>query len=261
MNWTQTWLDYLPLPVLFGLTFLFILLAIGGGTRLAALSRGPDPAGASIGSVVGATLGLVAFLLAFTFNMAAGRYDERKQLFLDDVNTIGTTYLRAGLLVEPFRSEIRELIRQYVDIRVAVARDPERLPAALVESGEIQDALWSVAERMLGEQPATVVHSLFVGSLNEMIDIHESRVVVGLYYRIPATIWTGLYAVAGLAMVVVGFQFGRSTERSLLVNVLLATAFSAVMLLIVDLDRASEGTVGVRQEPLFELQQRLNSQP
>ena len=112
---------------------------------------------------------------------------------------------------------------------------------------------------MLGEQPATVVHSLFVGSLNELIDIHESRVVVGLHYRIPATIWTGLYAVAGLAMVVVGFQFGRSTERSLLVNVLLATAFSAVMLLIVDLDRACEGTVGVRQEPLFELQQRLNS--
>jgi hypothetical protein len=45
------------------------------------------------------------------------------------------------------------------------------------------------------------------------------------------------------------------------VNVLLATAFSAVILLIADLDRAAEGTVMVGQEPLLKLQQRLDAQP
>ena len=45
------------------------------------------------------------------------------QLLLDEVNAIGTTYLRAGLLLEPHQSEIRTLLREYVDIRVSLAKE------------------------------------------------------------------------------------------------------------------------------------------
>ena len=257
----ESWLDFLPLPLLFAFTFLFVVLAIRIGSWLARTAPDSSAGRESIGSVVGATLGLLAFLLAFTFNMAAGRYDERKKLFLDDVNAIGTTYLRAGLLAEPYQTEFRDLLRRYVDVRVTAIADTEKLPAAIAESGEIHDRLWSGAEKMLNERPPVITDSLYITSLNEMIDIHESRVAVGLLYRIPATIWIGLYAVAGLGMVVVGFQFGQSFGRTFLVNVLLATAFSAVILLIADLDRAAEGTVMVGQEPLLNLQQRLDAQP
>ena len=56
---------------------------------------------APIGSVVGATLGLLAFMLAFTFGISASRFDMRKQLLLDEVNAIGTEFLRTDFLVEP----------------------------------------------------------------------------------------------------------------------------------------------------------------
>jgi hypothetical protein len=48
--------------------------------------------------MVAATLAL----LAFTFGMAASRFDVRRGLVIDEANAIGTTYLRAGLLPEPF---------------------------------------------------------------------------------------------------------------------------------------------------------------
>jgi hypothetical protein len=52
---------------------------------------------ASVGSVVGAAFGLLAFMLAFTFQIAASRYNERKELLLEEVTNIRTTWLRAGV--------------------------------------------------------------------------------------------------------------------------------------------------------------------
>ncbi len=78
---------------------------------------------ASLGTVVGATLGLLAFMLAFAFGVAAERLQARKQLLLDEVNAIGTTYLRAGLLLEPHQREMRRLLREHVDLRANPARE------------------------------------------------------------------------------------------------------------------------------------------
>jgi hypothetical protein len=63
-------------------------------------------------------LGLLAFLLAFTFGMAASRFELRRELVLDEANAIGTAYLRAALVPEPHRTEIRTFLRDYVDSRL-----------------------------------------------------------------------------------------------------------------------------------------------
>jgi len=48
--------------------------------------------------MIAAILGLLAFRLAFTFGVAASRFDTRRELVLDEANAIGTTFLRAALL-------------------------------------------------------------------------------------------------------------------------------------------------------------------
>ena len=65
---------------------------------------------APVGSVVGAAFGLLAFMLAITFQIAANRYDTRKQLLLEDVANIRTGYLRAGLIPEPYRSNTKNFL-------------------------------------------------------------------------------------------------------------------------------------------------------
>src|SRR5262245_9052869 len=116
-------LDVLPLWGLFAVTLLLVLLAAEGGFRLGVYrsSRSEDEKDATVGALAAATLGLLAFILAFTFGLAAQRFDTRKQLVLDEANSIGTTYLRAGMLPER-REEIRSLLRQYVDVRLEAAR-------------------------------------------------------------------------------------------------------------------------------------------
>jgi hypothetical protein len=100
------------------------------GSRKGMKAQGAD----SIGSVVGASLGLLAFLLAFTFNMAANRFDNRKNLMLKELNAIDTAYRRAGLLPSSMASETRNLLVEYVDLRVMIAKDPALLPQAVLRS-------------------------------------------------------------------------------------------------------------------------------
>lgn len=116
----QHTLDFIPLWGFMILTCLIAFLAAELGFRIGKYNaaKKDHPATSPIGSMVGATLGLLAFMLAFTFSLAASRYETRRTLVLEETNAIGTTYLRAGYLDEPQSTEIRNLLREYVDTRL-----------------------------------------------------------------------------------------------------------------------------------------------
>lgn len=217
-----------------------------------------------LGSVVGATLGLLAFMLAFTFGLTANRYDTRKEILLDEVNAIGTAFLRTDFLVEPYRAEIRGLFRDYVDLRTAWTKEPEKaqrvkVKEAIAGSELIQDKLWSLSVEAVAKSPNPDITSTYIEALNEVIDLHTKRVIVAYMYRIPALIWYTLIFVTVLAMGAVGYQFGFTGGRSIVVSLLLALTFSTVIYLIADLDRSIGGAIKISQQPLIELQEKIDA--
>ena len=194
-----SWLDAIPMWAMFLCTIMFVVLSTSAGGYLGAKFRPQSGGVESISSIVGATLGLLAFLLAFTFNMTANRFDVRKQFLIDELNAIETAYLRAELLDPPYGSQIRELLREYVDVRVAASQGTEALLAGIVKSEQIHGKLWDVIQQKLAGGPISILDSLMIQSINDVIDMHGKRVIAGLQFRIPGTIWLGLYAVAALA--------------------------------------------------------------
>jgi hypothetical protein len=198
---------------------------------------------------------LLAFLLAFTFGLAASRFDTRRTLVLDEANAIGTTYLRAALLPEPHRTEIRTLLRDYVDLRLEAVQPGMTVPAQ-ARSEEVQGRLWKQAV-IVAEKKPTPITGLFIQSLNEVIDLHAKRVTLGMRNRIPITIWGALYFTAMLAMTGLGYFAGlTSTTRSLAALALVVT-FSGILWLIADLDRPQEGLLRVSQQALIDLRKSL----
>ena len=251
-------LDLLPLWAIYGLTVLFALASVelGHWVGKAAQRRAPEEKESLVGALAGATLGLLAFLLAFTTGVAVNRFDNRRQLVVSEVNAIGTTSLRAGYLDEPHRQEVRGLLRTYVDVRLA-AVGLQDLSQELAQAEEIHAALWAHAERLARAQPESEMVGLFIVSLNEMIDLHTVRYVAVTATRIPPTLWYGLFAVTFLAMLLVGIQTGYGLRRNNLALLVLALVFSAVILLIVDLDSAQKGALNVSQQPMIDLQRQL----
>ena len=245
-------IDALPLWALGLITVAIVLLSIELGWRLGNRNRqrSEKEKEAPIGAVVGATLGLLAFLLAFTFGMAATRYDTRRSAVLQESNAVGTTYLRADFLPEPPRTEVRNLLREYAALRVQGA-STIMSPEGMTKTAVLHDRLWAAAA-IVDRKADPVLVGLFIQSLNETIDLDAVR-VAAYRNKIPDIIWYSLYLITILTMAEIGYQFGLSGARSWTVTILLALVFTAVILLIADLDRPQQGLLQVSQQALLDL--------
>ncbi|HUO68898.1 MAG TPA: hypothetical protein VMV37_15265 [Gammaproteobacteria bacterium] len=250
-------LDAIPLSAFFVFTLLLVLLAIEGGYRLGRFrgARTEHEKEAPVGAMVAAMLGLLAFILAFTFSLAAQRFDTRRQVLLDEANAIGTTYLRAAMLPQQ-EEEIRALLRDYVDVRLAAAQDGG-IAEGIRKSEELQNRVWAHAVALARDNPDSIVVGLFVQSLNEMIDLHAKRITAGIRNRVPAVIWFALFAVAVISLGAMGYHAGLvRTSRSLAI-VAVGVTFTVVIGLVADLDSPREGFLKVSQQALVDLRESM----
>jgi hypothetical protein len=252
-------LDALPLWALFISILVVVLLSVECGYRLGKYRRArhEEEKEAPLGTMVAATLGLLAFVLAFTFGLAAARFDARRQVLLDEANAIGTTYLRAGMLPER-GDQIRGLLRDYVRVRLEAVQS-DNVAEGIRRSESIQNQLWTEAQTVGEKNANSILVGLFVQSLNEMIDLHAKRLQTGLRSRIPGPIWLGLFAVAALSLATMGYHAGLSGTRRSLAIVAVGITFSVVIILIADLDRPLEGVLNVSQQALIEVQRSMNA--
>jgi hypothetical protein len=205
--------------------------------------------------MVGGTLGLLAFMLAFTFGLASTRFEARRQILLQEANAIGTCYLRAAMLPEPMRTESRNLLREYVDVRLQAVK-PGQLEQGMAKSEELLNRLWAVAVTS-AEKEKTVITSLFIQSLNQVIDLHSTRVMAGVRSRVPGIIWIVLYLLLILAMVMLGYQSGLVKSRRSIAVLALVLGFSSVLYLIADLDRPGQGMLKTNQETMTDLRRSM----
>lgn len=211
-----------------------------------------------VGSAVGATFGLLAFMLAFTFQIVSNRYDSRKELLLTEVTNIRTTYLRAGLIPEPYRLNTKNLLIEYVDLRVELARNPSSLEMAMFRSEQILDSLWNYTETLAEQDRSSEVYALFTSSVNDLIDNYNHRVTITLEYRLPVMVLLVLFIITFLSMLSLGYQFGISGKGSFRINLLLAIVFAVVIFLILALDRPETGIAKLNQKPMITLQNQLH---
>jgi len=253
--------DALPLWTLIPITIFLGWAAVELGYRIAKRRklRAKDHTEAPAPPIVAATLGLLAFLVAFTFGAAASRFEERRQAVLAESNAINTSYLRAQMLPDPMAANARNLLREYVDVRLS-GTQPDQFAQALAKSEDLHKRLWSeaVAAAQKEKSPMT---SLFMSSLNDVFAMHEKRVTAAVYNRIPAGIWIGLYVLLILAMSVVGYYEGMSGTRHTLAVFGMVLAFSTVLAMIADLDRPGRGVLEVNQQSMMDLRKSMSDTP
>lgn len=84
--------------------------------------------------------------------------------------------------------------------------------------------------------PSSRVVGLFIESLNDVIDLHTSRVSVGLHQRMPAAIFHVLLTVSLLALFVLGYSSGLVCLREPVTMVALVVCVASVVVLIRELD-------------------------
>jgi len=256
--YAQQLLDPLPIAVVFGLiaVTLFVVFEVGYRVGRWWQAKTPDEKEGPTGMLVGSLLALMAFLLAVTMGMASDRFDTRRALVLEEANAIGTTYLRAGYLPQPYGADSQELLREYVPLRINVA-DRGQLAANFARSTEIHAELWAKAEELARGTPESVVLGLYIETLNQMIDVHETRATAIVTARVPETVLILLIIGTALTMGMVGYSAGLTGRRSFLGAAVLVVVLAAVLTLVIDLDRPRDGFLQVSQQPLRDLIEQI----
>ncbi|QJE98818.1 hypothetical protein [Luteolibacter luteus] len=258
-------LDFIPIWVLLAITILLVLFSLEGGYRLGHRSRrkSEDEKESPVSAIAGSILGLVAFVMAFTFGIVTDRYDSRKGLVREEANSVGTTYLRTDFMAEPDSSESKTLLKQYVIDRLDFTErirsgkmSQEEYSAGMAKAGGVHKRLWELAVINARKDMNSDVAALYIDSLNGLIDLHALRVAVALQARIPMAIWLSLATLTFLGMLAVGYQMGIAGSKRSLVQPILAISFSLVIALIASLDRPNASFIKVSQQPFVDL---LNS--
>ena len=219
----------------------------------------PDSLRSQVSGIGAAMLGILGVLLGFTLSMAITRWDVRRDVVVEESNAIGTLWLRAGLLEDPLRDELRSALQEYTDTRIALGGsrgDLDVLRAAQSEGAALHAKIWSVVER--ADQPGTspAILSTLIAAANELIDLHELR-VASIENFLPAFLILLLPCITAAAVASLAWSFGATSERGRTPILLLTLLICAVILLIMDVNRPQRGAIGVGVNTLERVQESI----
>lgn len=201
---------------------------------------------------------LVSLLLGFTLALAVPRFTERRSLLIDEAVSIGTTYLRAGTLPEPYRTHSRQLLREYVDARLDLdntSLNANQLDEASRRAKRIQTELWGEV-LVFSQSDRSAIAATYINTLNQTIDLHDKR-IASMENRIPLSIWLLICSVALIAV----FARGLTLKRRFWLTLVLAPITIAIVVsLVADLDTPSSGLIRLDQRAMQRLKADLSNE-
>ncbi len=250
-----------------GLMVLFIEYGFRLGRNAQATAKKAQTS--QVRAIMGAGLGLLAFMLAFTFSTAQSHFEARVQSLAEEARIARNAFMQADMMKEPERTQAKQLLREYIELRsVGKLGDVKAVEQDLAESlrvsEQIQKDLWLLAVQAGGYKSknlaATERNSMLMASVLALTDIHYTRVHSAVMNRIPLTIWITLYLMAVLAMIIMGYQAGLTGKRSPVATITLALAFSSVIILISDLDRPVMSFFEINNQLLLDLNEYMQAE-
>jgi hypothetical protein len=243
-------MEFHPTSVFLLFPGMILLLELGRRLR----SKGTVTEASS--AIEGAIFGLFGLLLAFTFAGAITRYDNHRLLLTEEVNDIGTAYLRLDLLPAQRRPELQQLFRDYTNSRMHMFERTE--VEILPETARLQRAIWqraTTAASLPGANPDAT--KLLLPAINDMIDITSTR-QNAFNMHPPPLVFCLLFFFSGGSALMAGFSL-KSGPRNWVYSIALALAVTLTVYTIMDVEYPRRGLIRLHgsDKPLIALRDSM----
>lgn len=237
------------LLIAFGLLLgMSIFLEIGRRIGINRIVHNPEGLAKGGSAAEGAVFALLGLLIAFTFSGAASRFEDRRHLVTEEANDIGTAYLRIDLLPTDAQTEMRELFRRYLDLRIELFNDVESKETVfekLTQTGKLQDKIWRTAVSQVKRTDAPPSAAmLLLPALNQMIDITTTRLSATRNHP-PIIIFWLLSSLSFISALLVGYGISDNKDRDWLHPVIFAVILSLTIYVIIDLEYPRLGLIRI----------------
>ena len=229
------------------LVVMMVFLEIGRRIGVHRISRNPQSRN-GVSTLEGSVFALLGLLIAFTFSGAMSKFDDRRQLIVEESNDIGTAYLRIDLLPSASQPAMRELFRRYLDSRLETYRlvpDMAAVQMELVRSAKLQGEIWQqsiVASRLPDAHPDAA--RLLLPALNAMIDITTTRTMSTKLHP-PRIIFILLFVLALFSSLLAGHAMAEGKGRTWIHMLCFSLAMAAAIYVILDLEYPRLGFIRV----------------
>jgi len=246
------WQYQIPLWAVIFLFLILLLIPMELGFRLGRRHRSTHPdfqEKARSDLTLTSMLALLGLMLAFTYSFSMSRADLRKAAVVNEVNAISTAFLRADLLPEPGRSDVRELLFEYAKSRYVepgTIKTRKELQEVIDRSVEAQSKIWpavKAAVRQTGEM-TDPEKALLVSAVNDVLDSHTNKIAV-IYDRLPTAVLALLVLIAGASLAVAAYNLGLRRLFSRLRMTAFASILATLMYIILDYDMMMRGLIQV----------------
>lgn len=227
-------------------------LAFAGGREGEAKTDRAD----QLGAIQGAILGLLGLLLGFSFSGASGRFSARVQMIVEEANAIRDVGLKIDLMPEGQQPAMRDMLRRYVDLRVAYyeVAGEDALEPVVAETRALQAKIWSAGIQAVKATPTFA--GVWLPPLTEVFDLYGRRLDASRR-NLPVLIVLLLLACSGVAVGSVSYGCGIAHRRNAVLTTALAFLVAAVLWAIIDMDHPRRGLIRAGQEPMLKLRHSL----
>jgi hypothetical protein len=260
------WQYQLPLWVVIFLFLILLLIPMEVGFRLGVRQKPMNAdleAEARRDITLASMLALLGLMLAFTYSFSMSRADLRKMAVITEVNAISTAFLRADLLPEPGRTEVRKRLFDYARSRYVdpgTVRTLEELEKVVERSVAIQSKIWPAVKSALRQrgEMSDPEKALLVSAVNDVLDSHTSK-MAAIYDRLPTPVLALLVLIAGASLGEAAYNAGLRGSFSRWRMTTFALILASLMYIILDFDMMVRGFIQVDHRSLVLLIEEMNS--
>jgi len=244
-------------------TFIGMIVMVWLGRMAEKIWRKEDaePKG-GLGSLQAAVFALFGFILAFTFSISASRFENVRNIMVNEANDIGTAILRADLYPDSVRDVFLSDFKEYVETRIKLYSDIYDTALVLQLRGKmslIAEKIWARTMQQSRLPNMMIPTNNMVPALNSMIDIATTRHVM-LLARVPDLIVYMLLILSLASSFIAGFTSSNVRPKDWIIIAGFALLSSMVIYITLDLGRPLRGFIRtqVGETAIIELREMFN---
>src|SRR5215472_3854495 len=231
-----------------------ILLLLGRRMGLRYLKRQKGNM-AGLATIESAVFALIGLLLAFTISGALARFDERRQLVVQEANALGTAYDRLGLFDDPVGRDLRSKLKGYTLARIELYRMPhdfspwdareEIWPRAQLDTiAALKAGVWNAAVAACPDANFRPACGPALIALNSAFEVARLRLAAAEKHP-PPIVYIMLFGLGLGGSLLAGFGMGAAAARSWVHKVAFAGALAFTLYVVTDMEFPRLGLVRV----------------
>jgi hypothetical protein len=206
-----------------------------------------------LGATLGATLANELGVSATGYGSGASdRFDKRRDLIMSELSTMSSAYLSIDLLKAEDQPKLRELLKQYIDLRLQVYKKPMQLEdqaKIFQQRVDVGNQIWQTALKSVNNISSLnfadkLIAAKILPTINAMFDAADTQ-RIAMRIHPPLAMWILLFLLAFVGSLVAGYIMGVEERRDWLLTAVFIVMMVATISLILDIEHPRDGMINL----------------